>query len=109
MSILQTDAQGYLIPAADLAVDELTELGWCVPGGDPDYGEPEGWPEWTDRDTWEEGPAIPPDAELVPFEPSGDDLADYAEWSAELERGFPAEYPSYVTDEDLAAAGLPVG
>src|SRR3954447_13924388 len=103
----QTDSQGYMIPRADLECDELTELGWSLPGGDPDFGPAEGWPAWTDESTWEEGPAIPPDAALEPFEPTEDDLADYAEWSAYLERGCPAEFPpSCVTDADVAAAGL---
>src|SRR3954454_2345545 len=100
--LTQIDSQGYMVPAADLAVDELTELGWSIPGGDPDFGPAEDWPAWTDESTWEEGPAIPPDAALEPFEPSEADLADYHEWSADLERGYPVEFPpSYVTDEDV--------
>ena len=99
LTLPRFDADGTYIPFA--ADDEFIECGF----DDPAWGEPESWPAWTDRWIFEEGPAIPPDA----FEPSEDDLADYAEWSAELGRGFPAEYPSYVTDADLAAAGLAVG
>ena len=72
--------QGYAIPW--VADDEVIECGF----DDPDYGDPAEWPDWTDRWTCEEGPAIPPDAALGPFEPSEDDLADYAEWAAEVDR-----------------------
>jgi hypothetical protein len=50
--------------------DEAIECTAC----DPDPGEPEDWPAWTDAD-W-------------------DDMAQYS---------------GHFTDEDLAAAGLPVG
>ena len=112
-TVSQFDVQGYAIPFA--ADDEVIECG----PDDPGYGEPETWESWTDAHTWELGPAIPPDAELEPFAPSLADELDYAEWAAEvdrrwrderIERGYPAEFqPSYVTDADLAAAGLAVG
>jgi hypothetical protein len=38
---------------------------------DPLEGPPEAWPEWTDQDTWEDGPAIPPDAIIIPHELDG--------------------------------------
>src|SRR4051794_21025680 len=100
-TVQQIDAEGYAVPWP--ADDECIECGL----DDPSWGEPESWPAWTDGARWEEGPAIPPDAAIEPFEPSEDDLADYAEWSAELGRGFPPEYPA-ISDADLAAAGLAV-
>src|SRR4051794_8354318 len=98
--LAKTDEQGYLVPAVDLELDELYELGFDI----PDYGDPADWPEWTDHFCWFDGPAIPPDAAVEPFEPSEADLLDYAEWSAELGRGFLVEYPpSHLTDEDIVA------
>src|SRR5262249_37349638 len=64
-------------------------------------------------------------AEFTPYEPTAEDLMDYLEWSASLDRG-PTdqdledayrlsiwqdliERERRYTDEDLAAAGLPVG
>ena len=44
---------------------------------DPDAGDPADWPGWTDADVWEEGPAFPPDAVLIPPDP--DEIADYLE------------------------------
>src|SRR4051812_35156192 len=100
MSLQRVDADGYLLPWCE--DDRYIECGF----DDPDYGPAEGWPSWVDESTWELGPAIPPDATIEPFEPSEDDLADYAEWSAELGRGFPAEFPpSSLTDQDIIAAG----
>jgi len=67
MSLLETDANGYAIPAADLLSDFLTDND----ANDPAAGDPAEWPEWTDQDVWEEGLAIPPDAMLIPPEPEG--------------------------------------
>jgi hypothetical protein len=54
---------------------------------DPEAGEPEDWPGWTDEVTWELGPGTdplpcsPPPPEPAPFEPSREDR----EWIAEQE------------------------
>jgi hypothetical protein len=85
------DSQDFDIPFQDH--DDWTECGI----DDPDYGESESWPSWVDQDRWE---------------PSED-----AEWSRRLEEMHQASqyldslehmHP-IVGDDDIAAAGLPVG
>lgn len=90
------DTQGFAIPFH--ADDAVIECGAC----DPEYGDPETWPAWVDD--WRYSPTeadsvwaaqnleLPP-----PFEPTDADLDEMARWSGAL------------TDDDLAAAGLPVG
>lgn len=36
---------------------------------DPDYGNPEEWGLWADRDTYEIGPNLPPDDDTLPDSP----------------------------------------
>src|SRR5436309_434506 len=83
-NMMPVDTEGFAIPWAE--DDRVIECGF----DDPAWGEPESWPEWTDRWTFEEGLAIPADAEILPpelepYEPSEDDLADYAAWSDRLD------------------------
>ena len=93
------DETGHAIPFA--ADDLVIEAGL----DDADYGEPEGWPAWTDADIiWlNEHPSLPPiaggspDDEPERFEPTDADSDDFARWSGAL------------TDEDIMAAGLSVG
>src|SRR3954449_2212093 len=96
MSVALFDHDGYAIPFA--AADEVIECGF----DDPDYGDPADWPTWTDRDVWEDGPAVADDVELEPagFEPSQEDIeflnvppghdweeyARIAEWQDRLEQ-----------------------
>jgi hypothetical protein len=79
MSVQTIDADGYLIPWAE--DDEIIECGY----DDPQYGDPGTWPDTCDADCWELGPAIPPDAVFEPYEPTAEDLEDYARWSDRLE------------------------
>ena len=80
------DNQDHDIPFADH--DDWTECGI----DDPDYNEPELWPEWTDEIRFSPTqadveflnctpilPATAPDP-TAPFIPSAADWADYAEW-----------------------------
>jgi hypothetical protein len=36
---------------------------------DPDYGDPNSWGLWADRDTYELGPNLPPDKDTIPTSP----------------------------------------
>lgn len=89
---------------------------------DLEYGEPETWPDWTDEDTWELGPAIPEDAELLPPElepvdpdsedvewlngqPTLDDLAEYRAWSEWVEL---KDRERLITEDDIRANGLAI-
>jgi hypothetical protein len=90
------DTADYAIPFADH--DALIECGAC----DPEYGEPADWDDWTDADRYE---PTPNDIAFLnqnaygsePFEPSDQDWDDYGRWAGAI------------ADDDLAAAGLPVG
>jgi hypothetical protein len=115
LSQQQYDPQGYAIPWVD--DDECIECGL----DDADYGPAESWPEWTDRWTFEEGPAkegclnldnLPSDEPepldalepFEPFEPSEDDELDYREWAAEIDRRWRAErieHDGPVSDRDI--------
>ena len=72
--------------------DVITELV-CELEDDGAYEcGPLDWPDWCD-DRWELGPGPadalalePPAPEPEPFEPSPEDLAEYAAWSLELDR-----------------------
>jgi hypothetical protein len=72
MSVLQTDADGYAVPAADLLADFLTEHG-----DDPLEGDPADWPEcpWVDDDRYAIGPPLTPE-EVVPDLVSDDEPFD---------------------------------
>jgi hypothetical protein len=88
--------------------DQLTEIRTIL---DPEWGDPAEWPEWTDSDRWELGPALPPDAAPLPpelepdepgsFEPDPGDRewvarnldadeaemwSDYREWAEHVDR-----------------------
>ena len=133
MSTLQRyDSAGYAIPF--VGDDDIEE---CVAAlEDPaEYDDPSDWPAWTDLDTWEPGPAVPPDAVVVPpefdewhpepeaYEPSPDDQAEYERWLDrldtlqqlhELDDACDRMATGWVgsgrlTDAGVAEAGLPVG
>src|SRR4051794_23806580 len=101
------DIDGTCIPFAE--DDAWIECGL----DDPDYDDPAEWPEWTDASVWEEGPAIPPDAVIVPpglddqaepYEPTEQDWASYREWSLDVEnRLFLARMASDFDDVQEAA------
>src|SRR5262245_52135301 len=112
-----TDEYGHIIPQSDVALyDSLCEFPFDIEDEDYDAHE---WPDWTDANTWCLGP------EIETFEPSPDDLADYVDWSASLDRGRTdqdleeayrlsiwqdlVELERRITDADLEAAGLAVG
>jgi hypothetical protein len=102
---IPVDAEGHEIPWAE--DDRWIECGL----DDADFGEPEGWPDWTDEGRWEAD---------QPYEPSAEDMADYLAWSDRLqtlrtladadrlEAVLPC-HPAYHCDADIEAAGLPVG
>lgn len=110
MSVLPCDESGYAIPAADLLCDALNECELL----DPEWADPLDWPAWTDQ-RFTLGPDLDLDLdhaddedldELPVFEPSDEDLEDarrVSEWQDMLEQS------ARFTDEDLVAAGLPVG
>ncbi|MBV8487595.1 MAG: hypothetical protein JO161_04900 [Planctomycetaceae bacterium] len=118
---------GYAIPEFDF---------WCeCELLDDDADEPENWPPCWDAERWELGPGpdddqadefelqpLAPAPEPEPYEPSPEDLADYAAWSEDLERQRDLaeayaiadmleaiEDERRFTDADLIAAGLPIG
>jgi hypothetical protein len=73
--------------------DAVIECGAC----DPEYGEPEGWPEWVDADRWEPTPDDVAWLNHEPYQPTDQDWDDL----------FAASYG--FGDDDIQAAGLPVG
>jgi hypothetical protein len=108
------DTDGFAIPwTTDDAVIESELL-------DPEAGPPESWMSWTDADYWQLGP------EPEPFQPTAVDLAQFAAWCQMVEEeldeisnreetrrlldlaDIQAE-ESRISDDDLRAAGLPVG
>jgi hypothetical protein len=112
------DSQGFAIPAVDLELDHLTDN--LV--DDLDYGPAELWPDWTDADRWElrlEAPAL----EAAVYEPSEADRREFTAWCAEQDQRRQdledmhreedyqdtLELERRFTDQDLIAAGLPVG
>jgi hypothetical protein len=109
MSLADTDIAVYFSDH-----DAVIECGAC----DPDYGEPEGWPPWTDQ-RWEPTAAdsawlnthpLPPIAGGAPESgPSDQDWEDYHRWSAWQDRLEQIYGPHGITDDDIQAAGLPVG
>ena len=108
------DTEGFAIPFADH--DALIECGAL----DPDHGDPETWPAWTDQ-RWEpteadhtllaEHPILPPICGGAPeaFQPSDQDWEDYHRWSAWQDRLEGIHGPYSIADDDIQAAGLPVG
>ena len=79
---------------------------------DPEWGDPAEWPERTDDDAWELGPEpLPYEADSPPDPwPTPDEIAEYEAWLDHLEHDYPATYPDdRLGDDDLRAAGLPVG
>lgn len=102
-SAIPVDADGFEIPFSDH--DDVIESVAAL--DDPDAGEPEEWPEWVDDHVWT---AFEP-----PYEPTAEDLADYLAWSDRLDamhrlaEGIVDQGGGPITDEDLVAAGLPVG
>jgi hypothetical protein len=103
------DTEGFAIPFTD--DDAVIEAG-C---DDPDYGEPEGWPEWTDGDCW--APTAADEAWLAAQNADADDWPADAEWSRHIEEIAEASrWQDQVEamhwsdgDDDLRAAGLPAG
>ena len=87
-----------------ILVDQLVELRSL---DDPDCGDPAEWPARTDEDIWTIGP------EPLPLEPDPDDAgpteADWDEYARVAEWQDRVEAMHRVTDDDLRAAGLPVG
>jgi hypothetical protein len=98
--------------------DSIIELGI----DDDAYGPAESWPSWTDDDRWEPGPEPlpyesdepspwPTDVEIEEYEAEHagptdadlDEMAKYCEWADRVEG------MRRYTDDDLRAAGLPVG
>jgi hypothetical protein len=96
--------------------DEAIECTAC----DPDAGEPEDWPAWTDADCWTH--IDPPDQ----VEPTHDDIAwvnthpilppvcggspddePFEPTDADWDDMYAASYG--IGDDDIQAAGLPVG
>jgi hypothetical protein len=105
------NTQGFCIPFA--GDDQIIEAGF----DDPDYGEPEGWPSWTDE-RWE--PTDDDEAWWVAQNDDEDwsaDASEQARWSRRLEELHQAsewqdrlEAMNYVDGDQAAAdAGLPVG
>jgi hypothetical protein len=83
------DTEGFCIPFTD--DDAVIEVGL----DDPEYGEPESWPEWVDAERWEPTEAdvawindtpVPAICGAAPFEPSDADLDEMAAWSEHLDR-----------------------
>jgi hypothetical protein len=100
-----------------IMADQLIEITGL---NDPSWGDPAGWPEWTDRDIWNPGPEPeplpePPAPEPESFEPSEEDRADQARWSDRLDdhlawlRHLGEQPDTHPTDQDIQAAGLAVG
>src|SRR4051812_5531302 len=90
------DALGYAIPfAADFEIEDAVA---AILGDIPAAADHDVEPDW---DAAFDGP----------YEPTAEDLADYAEWSAEIERrwledrmdrdGYTLEADGYVTDADV--------
>jgi hypothetical protein len=104
MSVHDTSFAVYF--AGDDAVIECEAI-------DPEAGPPECWPEWTDADRWEPTEAdyqwAAENIELPPVGPSDADWEEYRQWSEWQDRLEGINGPHGITDEDLAAAGLPVG
>ena len=105
--------------ANGIMADQLTEIRTL---DDDEWGPAESWPEWTDDDRWELGPAIPPDAmplppELAPVDPDPDDvewlngqptlddMAEYWAWSEWVEI---KDRERLITEDDIRAAGLSI-
>jgi hypothetical protein len=119
------DEQGFAIYFAD--DDRYTDCG----ADDPEYGEPEGWPIWTDEFVWVSSRDVPP---VLPGEddcrwaaehvalpivdgPLVESWAEYVRWSERLDAmnedalwRDQLEQMHYIDgDEACAAAGLSVG
>lgn len=114
MTILPAyDDNGYAIPFAD----EDPVLEACAALEETEsYDDPAEWPAWVDDCIWELGPESPPQEPT--YEPTPEDWADYCQWSdrlealerlQELDRLTCRDDPSYLSDRDIAAGGLPVG
>jgi hypothetical protein len=98
------DTDGFCIPFS--TDDQIIEAG-C---DDPDYGEPNDWPDWCDSHRYtaadvawlNDNPILPPIAggALEPFEPFEPTDAEWDELHA-------ASYGP--DDNDIAAGGLAVG
>jgi hypothetical protein len=95
------DQQGYAIPWT--TDDEIIECG----ANDPEYGEPESWPEWTDIYQFE---PLPEDRawlsaqQEMSIEPDWDEYSRWSAWQDALEAAHPP-----IRDQDIIAAGLAVG
>jgi hypothetical protein len=90
--IMLHDNQDHDIPFADH--DDWTECGI----DDPDYNEPELWPEWTDADRWE------PSQDDVEWLNHLEEMRQASEWLDRMEAMHPR-----IDDDDIRSCGLPVG
>jgi hypothetical protein len=88
MSVHETDFAVYF--ATD---DDIIECTAC----DPDAGDAETWPSWTDAFRFVPTPDDVAWLNHEPYQPTDQDWDDMA------------LYSGHFTDEDLTAAGLPVG
>jgi hypothetical protein len=78
--------------------DSIIELGT----DDDAYGDPAGWPEWTDEDRWGLGPEPDDDG---PTDADWDEMARRSEWQDRLEA---MHHGDSITEADVRAAGLPI-
>ena len=81
---------------------------------DPSFGEPEGWPAWTDADRYEPSPEdvawlAEQTEEWIEYEAWSRRLEELAEACDQMDRLEGMHGPCGVRDEDVAAAGLAVG
>jgi hypothetical protein len=103
------DIEGFVIPFA--GDDQFIECGV----DDPDFGPAESWPAWTVAERFE--PSSDDESWFIRQSADDDDWAGYAEWSRRLEELHQAsEYMDHLEamhwtdgDQDIMAAGLPVG
>lgn len=109
MSMLLEDARtGY-------AIDQIEkDEQWWLECGQPDadFGDPEGWPAWTDADRWEiiSEPGYEPDADdeaaLVSGETTPDEREEAMATLAMLDR---LEEIYAFQEAELRNCGLPIG